>query len=180
MGRRTTSEAPAARGWLLALCSAALAVAAHGTAGGELSDAALPLLLSVVLAWGGAAVARRGGLLTVTAALGTTQLAQHVLLTEIAAHGHDRTPPVNGWVMLAAHAVATLVTALLLLRADAAMATVRAAVAWLVGRLQALCPAPPDGAATDTAHRSVPARPGELLEVLLRQVSPRRGPPVRS
>ncbi|HEV7647591.1 MAG TPA: hypothetical protein VGP26_05460 [Actinophytocola sp.] len=181
MSGRTTGEARGTRGWLLAFCSAALAIAAHGTAGGELSDAALTLLLTAVLAWGGAALARRGGLLTVTAALGTTQLAQHVLLTEVAAHGHERMPPpVNGWVMLAAHAVATLLTALLLLRADAAIATIRAAVAWLVGRLQALCPAPPDGTATQTAHTSVPARPGVLLEVLLRQVSPRRGPPVRS
>lgn len=181
MGRRTTGEARDARGWLLACCSAALAIAAHGTAGGELSDSALTVLLTAVLAWGGTALARRGGLLTVTAALGTTQLAQHVLLTEIAAHGHDRVPPpVNGWVMLAAHAMATLATALLLLRADAAIATVRAAVAWLVGRLQALCPAPPHGPATGTAATTVPARPGELLEVLLRQVSPRRGPPVRS
>jgi len=179
MSRRTTSEAPAARGRLLAACSAALAVAAHGTAGGKLSDSALTLLLSAVLAWGGAALARRGGLLTVIAALGTTQLAQHVLLTEVATHGHA-TPPFNGWVMLAAHAVATVLTALLLLRADAALAAIRAAVAWLVGRLQALCPAPPAGDAAGTAATSVPVRPGELLEVLLRQVSPRRGPPVHS
>ena len=97
MSRRTTSEAPAARGWLLAVCSAALAIAAHGTAGGELSDSALTVLLTAVLAWGGTALARRGGLLTVTVALGTTQLAQHVLLTEVATHGHDRVPPpVNG------------------------------------------------------------------------------------
>lgn len=181
MGRRMTSEAPATRGWLLASCSAALAIAAHGTAGGDLSDAPLTLLLTAVLAWGGAALARRGGLLTVSAALGITQAAQHVLLTEIAAHGHDRMPPpVNGWVMLAAHTVATLLTALLLLRADAALATVRAAVSWLVGTLQALCAAPPDGGTAETVPTSVPARPGELLEVLLRQVSPRRGPPVRS
>lgn len=180
MSRRTTSEAPAARGWLLAACSAALAIAAHGTAGGKLSDAALTLPLSAILAWGGAALARRGGLFTVTAALASTQLAQHVLLTEIAAHGHDRTPPVDGWVMVGAHAVATVFTALLLLRADAALATVRAAVCWLVGRLQALCPAPPDGDVAGTAATSIPVRPGELLEVLLRQVSPRRGPPVRS
>ncbi|MGH3878351.1 MAG: hypothetical protein ACRDSK_15080, partial [Actinophytocola sp.] len=144
MGGRKTGEAPGARGWLLTACSAALAVAAHGTAGGELSDAALTVLLTAVLAWGGTALARRGGLLSVFVALATTQLAQHLLLTEVAgaSHGHAPIPPpVDGRLMLATHTVATLVTAVLLLRADNALATARAAIAWLVGRLQALCPA---------------------------------------
>jgi hypothetical protein len=88
-------------------------------------------------------------------------------------------PPVDGWVMLATHAVATLLTAALLLRADHALGAARAAVAWLVSRLQALCSPPPRSAA-ETDHTSVPARPGLVLEVLLREVSPRRGPPVRS
>ncbi|HEY7595746.1 MAG TPA: hypothetical protein VH969_21525 [Actinophytocola sp.] len=183
MGRRTSSRAPGARGWLLAACSAALAVTAHGTAGGALSDSALSALLTAVLAWGGTALARRGGLLTVVAALGVTQLAQHLLLTEIAdgAHaGHSLTPPpLNGWVMLATHAIATLLTAALLLRADHALAAARAAVAWLVGRLRTLCPVPPEGGA-ETMHTSVPARPGLVLEVLLREISPRRGPPAHS
>lgn len=181
MSRRTTSEARDARGWLLAFCSAALAVAAHGTAGGELSDSALTALLATVLAWGGTALARRGGFLTVVATLGAIQFAQHLLLTEVAAHGHEPAgPPVNGWVMFATHAVATLLTAAMLLRADAAFAAVHAALAWLVGRLQALCPAPPESGAVRTVPSSVPARPGVLLEVLLRQVRPRRGPPVSS
>jgi hypothetical protein len=183
MDRRTTRQPRDARGWLLAGCSAALAVAAHGTAGGQLSDAALTALLTTVLAWGGTALARRGGLPAVVTVLGVTQLAQHLLLAEIAgaAHGHERTPPpVDGWVMFAAHAAATLLTAVLLLRADDALAAARAAGAWLVGRLQALCPAPPSAAGTETVRSSVPARPGVLLEVLLREVSPRRGPPLHS
>lgn len=178
-----TSDAPGARGWLLASCSAALAIAAHGTAGGELSDAALTVLLTAVLAWGGCALARRGGLLTIVVALGATQLAQHLLLTEIAGSTHDHAPVLpaaNGWLMVAAHALATLLTALLLLRADAALAAIGAAVGWLVGRLQTLRPAPPASARSHAARPNVPARPGELLEVLLRRVSPRRGPPVRS
>ena len=182
MGRRRTDEARGARGWLLASCAAALAVAAHGTAGGTLSDAALTVLLTTVLAWGGTALARRGGLLTVAAALGATQLAQHLLLTELAGvHAHERTlPPVDGWLMFATHAAATLLTAALLLRADAALAATRAAIRWLVGRLQALRAAPPADGVTRPVTTSVPARPGALLEVLLRQVSARRGPPVRS
>ncbi|MGH3756587.1 hypothetical protein [Actinophytocola sp.] len=183
MGRRTTGEAPATRSWLLASCAAALAIAAHGTGGGEVSDWALTALFTAVLAWGGTSLARRGGLPTVVVVLGTTQIAQHLLLTEIAGgvHAHELTPPpVDGRLMLATHAVATLITAVLLLRADAALAATRAAVAWLVGRLRALCPPPPEDTGTETVATGLPARPGELLEVLLRQVSPRRGPPVRS
>jgi hypothetical protein len=182
MGRRTTDGAHGARGWLLASCSAALAVAAHGTVGGTLSDAALTALLTTVLAWGGATLARRGGLLTLVGVLGVTQAAQHMLLTQIAGSSHLHMlepPPVNGWLMFAAHVVATLASAVLLLRADAALAAVGAAAAWLAGRLQALCPAPPR-AALQYVSTSVPARPGPLLEVLLRRVSPRRGPPARS
>jgi hypothetical protein len=182
MGRRKTDQAPGARGWLLAACSAALAVAAHGTAGGRLSDSALTVLLAVVLAWGGTALARRGGVVTVAVALGSAQLAQHLLLTEVAgnAHGHEPAPPpAAGWLMFTTHAVATLLTAVLLLRADAAIAAARAAIGWLTGRLLALCPAPPRSAPAPVVT-SVPARPGLLLEVLLRQVSPRRGPPARS
>jgi hypothetical protein len=179
MSRRTTDPARGARGWLLATCSAALAVAAHGSAGGELSDSALTLLLTAVLAWGGTALARRGGLVTVVGALAAIQVAQHLLLTEIAGGMHGPTPPVNGWLMFAAHAVATVLTAVLLLRADAALTLARTAFGWLVGRLLTLCPAPRAGC-EPTGATSVPARPGELLEVLLRRVSPRRGPPVRS
>jgi hypothetical protein len=182
MGRRKTDRAPGARGWLLATCSAALAIAAHGSAGGRLSDTALTILLTAVLAWGGTALARRGGIVTLVVALGSTQVAQHLLLAEVAgsAHGHVLAPPpAGGWLMFTTHAVATLLTAALLLRADAAIAAVRAAIDWLTGRLLALCPAPPRPAPA-SAVTSGPARPGLLLEVLLRQVSPRRGPPARS
>ncbi|HWM04719.1 MAG TPA: hypothetical protein VNP92_20470 [Actinophytocola sp.] len=183
MSRATAPGAPGARGWLLASCSAALAIAAHASAGGNLSDSALTVLLTAVLAWGGTALARRGGLVVLVGVLGATQLAQHLLLTEIAGstHGHSLTPPpVDGWLMFATHAVATLLSALLVLRADAALGAVHAAVAWMVGRLQALCPARPEAATANLVARSVPARPGVLLEVLLRQVSARRGPPARS
>lgn len=182
MGRRRADGAPSARGWLLASCSAALAIAAHGAAGGTLSDAALTALLTTVLAWGGTAIARRGGLVTLVGVLGTTQAAQHLLLTEVAGsrHGHlSAAMPLNGWLMLATHAVATLLSAVLLLRADSALATAGAAFAWLVGRLQALCPAPPR-AALPNVHGGVAARPDHLLDVMLRRVRPRRGPPARS
>lgn len=179
MGRPTTTGgAHGAPGWLLAFCVAALTVAAHGGAGGTVSDSSLTALLATVLAWGGASLARRGGLLTLVGVLAATQAAQHVLLTEIA-QVHQPGPSVDGWLMFAAHAVATVLSAVLLTYAGTAVAGVAAAVRWLAGRLQLLCAASPAG-----PERPVPAevagRPGILLEVLLRRVSPRRGPPLRS
>jgi hypothetical protein len=178
MGRRpTTDRACGAPSWLLAVCTTALAITAHAGAGGTLSDSALTALLTTVLAWGGTSLARRAGLLTLVAVLGTIQAAQHVLLTEVA-HVHQPAA-VNGWVMFGAHAVATMLTAVLLVRAGSATDAVTAAARWLAGRLQALYAGPPNG-----PHRPPPPRhttgPDMLLDVLLRRVSQRRGPPVTS
>lgn len=169
----------AVRGWLLALTSAALAIAAHGVAGGALADAGFTVLLATLLAWGGAALARRGGPLTLLGVLGVIQLSQHLLLTEIAG-GHGHTAPVfDGWVMFAVHAVATVLTACLLRRAGTALGVVSLAVAWLVRRLTALV-AGPVRTAPVAAASPLAARPGQLIEVLFREVHPRRGPPVHS
>lgn len=180
MGRQATTGrgAQGAPGWLLACCVAALTVAAHGGAGGTLADSSLTALLTTVLAWGGASLARRGGLGTVVSVLAATQAAQHILLTEIA-HVHQPEPSVNGWLMFGAHAVATVLSAVLLVSAGGAVAEVRAAARWLVGRLQALSTGPPAGPVRPVPARIV-GRPGVLLEVLLRRVSPRRGPPAHS
>ena len=180
MGRRATPGrgAQGVPGWLLACCVAALTVAAHGAAGGTVADSSLTALLTTVLAWGGASLARRGGLPTLVGVLAVTQAAQHVLLTEIA-HVHQPAPSVDGWLMFGAHAVATVLSAVLLTRAGGAVASVAAAVRWLVGRLQTPSTARPPGRA-GAAPARIPARPGILLEVLLRRVSPRRGPPVHS
>lgn len=180
MGRRTgTDGAHGAPGWLLASCVTALTVTAHGSAGGTVSDSSLTALLAALLAWGGTSLARRGGLLTLIGVLAATQAAQHVLLTEIA-HVHQPVASVNGWLMFTTHAVATVLSAVLLIRAGSAIAGVAAAVRWLVGRLQALCVARPSEPARPVSVRVTAARPGILLEVLLRRVSPRRGPPLHS
>ncbi|WP_084735550.1 hypothetical protein [Actinophytocola xinjiangensis] len=188
MGRRATPGRGASRGasrgahgvpgWLLACCVAALTIAAHGAAGGTVADSSLTALLTTVLAWGGASLARRGGLPTLVGVLAVTQAAQHVLLTEIA-HVHQPAPTVDGWLMFGAHAVATVASAVLLVRAGGAVASVAASLRWLVGRLQLLVPGPSAGPAGAVPAR-VPARPGVLLEIVLRRVSPRRGPPVLS
>jgi hypothetical protein len=176
-GRGGHHDAGGVRGWLLASSSAALAIAAHGLAGGALSDAAFTVLLATLLAWGGLSLARRGGTPTLVGVLGVTQTCQHLLLSEIASgHGHTAAR-FDGWTMFATHAVATLLTAVLLTRAGVALGTIAAALAWLFGTLGALVAGPVDTTPA-TAGTVLPARPGQLLEVLFRQVCARRGPPV--
>jgi hypothetical protein len=164
---------------LLALSSAALAIAAHGIAGGAPSDSLFTVLLATLLAWGGMSLTRRGGTPALVGVLGVTQLCQHLLLTEIAnGHGHQQAM-FDGWTMFGAHAVATVLTAVLLTRASTALALVAGAFAWLVSRLTALV-AGPVPRTVGQAGSPQPARPGALLEVLFREVYGRRGPPVRS
>lgn len=167
------------RGLLLATSSAALAVAAHGFAGGAVADSGFTVLLATLLAWGGTTLARRGGTPALVAVLGVTQACQHVLLTEIAS-GHGTAPAVfDGWTMFGTHAAATVVTAVLLTRAGVALTAIGGALAWLLSRLYALVagPVPPRPVAVGT---TLPARPGVVLEVLFRQACARRGPPVTS
>lgn len=178
-GRAGVEDAAGVRGLLLVSSSAGLAIAAHGLGGGTVADSSFTVLLATLLAWGGMSLARRGGTLGLVAVLGVTQACQHVLLTEIAS-GHGRGPAVfDGWTMFTMHAIATVLTAVLLTRAGIALGTVAAAVAWLLGQLSVLVdgPVPPR---PSTVGTSLPARPGPLLEVLLRQVCARRGPPVLS
>jgi len=176
---RRRGQAADAHGVLLASSSAALAIAAHGLGGGTLSDSGFTVLLAALLAWGGTSLARRGGPLTLVGVLAATQASQHVLLSDIAG-GHGHAPAMlGGWPMFATHAVATLVTAGLLTSAGTALGTIATAFAWLVGRLHALVAGPVRQAAPAGAC-PLPARPGQLLEVLFRQVCARRGPPVCS
>jgi hypothetical protein len=172
-------DAVGARGLLLAATSAALAVAAHGVAGGAVSDSAFTVLLATLLAWGGTSVARRGGTAGLVGVLGVTQLCQHLLLSELASGHEDTRAAFDGWTMFAAHAVATVLTAVLLTRAGTAIGGIASAVALLLGRLTALV-AGPVRAAAPAAGSPFPARPGLVLEVLLRHVCARRGPPLSS
>lgn len=161
------------------MSSAALAIAAHGVGGGAATDSLFTVLVATLLAWGGMTLARRGGTPALVGVLGVTQLCQHVLLTEIAnGHGHQQAA-FDGWTMFGAHAVATVLTAVLLTRAGIALALVTGALAWVLSRLTALVSGP-IRAASGHGGTPLPARPGALLEVLFRDVCGRRGPPVRS
>jgi len=159
------------RGVLLGSTTAALAVFAHGMAGGGVPDAAIMVVLTGLVAWAGTAVARRTqSAWAMFALLGASQLSLHVLLTYVS--DHDSTPP--GAPMLAAHAVATALTAVLLTRADAMLDLVAAALAGLV-RAMSWTPEPP-------AARRLPARyaHGSFLRAVFQRAQPRRGPPVFS
>jgi hypothetical protein len=143
-------------------------------------DTALTVPLTALIAWGAAALRPWTWRPTMlTGVLGALQIVLHYLLNENANHHHHGAQPINGWTMLAGHALATALTAALLAQASTALTLVSAALAWLRAGLRALLTAPV--AAPATIGGSVAAaRPGLLLEILLRRVRARRGPPARS
>jgi hypothetical protein len=168
----------ATRGISLAVCATALSVTAHRLADGGLPDPAMTVLLAGLFGWTTTALARkaRGTIATITL-LGAAQLVMHLLLTTLAGH-HDMyaMPGSTGLGMVTAHAVATLLTALLLARADAMLLTVLAVLRAILPRLLTPLPVP-------AAPASVPVRvdaPGHLVGVDLRRIRGRRGPPVHS
>ncbi|MEU4801442.1 hypothetical protein [Actinosynnema sp. NPDC023587] len=162
-----------ARAVLLAVTSAALSVAAHGAAGGDLTEFAPALPLTALIALAGTALAERGrSPWTILATLGVAQVGQHALLN--LGH-HVPEGPGTGFdplAMTAAHAVAALLTGLLLARADSALS----ALAWAVSRL-----APVLLSFAPVEHRTCPLpsspTPDTLTAVVLRRVNGRRGPP---
>jgi len=178
--RRPTHARDTLRGWALASASAALAVGAHGMAGGGTPDTALAVLLTVIVAWAGTSVAGRfKGPFALLIALGMAQLAMHLVLNfvvpEHPGHMTHHAPPVAPGAMWATHIAATLLTALLLAKADAALHVIASTI-------RALLPPPVFHAVTATAY-ALPASPTHLshmLQVVLRKVHARRGPPARS
>ncbi|MCE6997022.1 hypothetical protein LZG04_19755 [Saccharothrix sp. S26] len=162
-----------ARAVLLAVTSAALSVTAHGAAGGSVTEFAPALPLTLLVAFAGTALAERGRRpWTVLATLGAAQVGQHVLLN-LGHHVADG--PGLGFgptAMTAAHVVAALLTGLLLARADAVLQALAGAVARLVP--PPLTPVAPAGALWSITPSSAA---NALVDVLLRRVHGRRGPP---
>ena len=162
------------RAVLLAVTSAALSVAAHGAAGGDLTEFAPALPLTALIALAGTALAERGrSPWTILATLGVAQVGQHVLLN--LGHHVPEGPGVGfgPLTMTAAHVVAALLTGLLLARADSALSALASAVSRLVPTLAPFLP---------VQHRTCPlpssATPDPLTAAVLRRVNGRRGPPV--
>ncbi len=149
----------------------ALAVAAHGVGGGGVPDSAALTLLLVTCGGVGAMTthlpARFHGSLALVASLGLGQLAAHAALT-LTAHPNSAGPDVP---MLAAHAVATMVCALLIASAERLYGPL-VHVWCLVLRGE---PQPISTAAQPhiSSHHTNP------VDALLRASISRRGPPVR-
>ncbi|WP_410564677.1 hypothetical protein [Amycolatopsis sp. cmx-4-61] len=164
---------------MLGVSAGALSVTAHRLADGGLPDPAMTALLAGLFGWTAAAFARkaRGPIATITL-LGAAQLVMHLLLTTLADH-HDMAamPAPTGFGMTAAHAIATVLTALLLARADTMLLTVLAVLRAILPRLLTPLPVP------SAAPALVPARvggPDHLVGVDLRRIRGRRGPPGHS
>lgn len=166
----------ALRGGLLAVSCSLLGISAHLLGGGSLALG--PTLLAALLAALGAVglAGRRRGARTLFLAAAVVQAGFHVALSgghDMAAHAApDGSLP--GLWMTAAHAVGTVLVAVVLARGDAALfAMGRLAGRWRAGRVSPpLMPAPVVAA---SVRPSVPRRPLALfLTAQLRY----RGPPV--
>lgn len=163
------------RGSVLAITSATLAVLAHMLGGGMPPSTGLTLLLTVGTAAGGVALAdrQRGGF-AILAALGTSHLAIHLLLT-LCTPDMDMGSPINAQAMLGAHLGAILLAAALLTRAERAIYALAGQLAMLLPRwivVLFVTPEPPT-APTRDAEPVVQA-----IRVLLRRACARRGPPL--
>ncbi|TDQ05114.1 hypothetical protein [Labedaea rhizosphaerae] len=161
---------------MLTCGSAALAMVAHGGAGGTVPDTSIAVVLTVLVAWAGSSIAwTRYGMPALLGVLGASQLGMHGLM---AAMAHEPLTTGDPLLMIFTHAVATLATAILLLRADATLQVLETAVAYLRGLLRvahlAGVPGPVLARPASVDHAPV------QLAVDLRRTHGRRGPPVGS
>jgi hypothetical protein len=165
------------RGTAAAGSSAALAVAGHAVAGGALPPAGLTVVLTALLAGAGVALAdRQRGLGAILAAVGGSQLAMHVLLERLGhAHAGGTDRPV---LMFVGHAVAAVVVACALAGAERSVFAVVAVLRWLLRGVTVAAGLPPLPGAGTTVVAAGPS--GSItVDVVLRRVNARRGPPGR-
>jgi hypothetical protein len=101
----------------------------------------------------------------------------HLLLTTLAGHHDMYAMPGEGLGMVTAHAVATVLTALLLFRADETLLSLLAALRAILPRLLSPLPVPVAPASLVPARTSAPSH---LVGVDLRRIHGRRGPPGHS
>ena len=154
---------------MLAVSSTTLAVTAHGVAGGGWPETLPVLPLSLLIALAGTAISDRwrSGW-TIIGALGAAEISQHVLLSVM--HGDS---VFASDLMTGAHLVALLLTAVLLVKADAAIVAVAGAVRRLLPRVPSF-PHPDRVALAPVVLRP----PDHVLDVLFGRSLGRRGPPV--
>ncbi|WP_157368243.1 hypothetical protein [Alloactinosynnema sp. L-07] len=139
-------------------------------AGGGVPDAAIIVVLAGLVAWAGTAVAARTAAWGMFGLLGVSQVSLHVLLTYVSDHD---TPPLTS-AMIAAHAVATGVTAVLLTSADAMLDLVAASLVGLT-RVLLWTPKPPDAPLLPAPSDFV-----RFVQIVFQRAQPRRGPPLFS
>ncbi|WP_225730402.1 MULTISPECIES: hypothetical protein [unclassified Nocardia] len=121
------------RGCLVGAAVGALAVAAHGTAGGGLPNSAeLTLLLLIAAAAGGVAGLRPASRGSVFGLLALGQFGGHVALSGMLGH-ESHSSPLSTGPMLFAHIVATFCCAALILVVDRLYAVVSQAIRVALG-----------------------------------------------
>ncbi|MEU4345578.1 hypothetical protein AB0H00_30730 [Nocardia sp. NPDC023852] len=162
------------RGGLAGVTCGVLAIAAHGFEGDLPHSAALALLLVVSGVVGSATGSRTGrGRVRLFSMLALGQLFGHVALSAAGtADGHREVEGVGreGWLVLVAHGVATLLCALLIVAAEHVYTAASTVVRTLLARFE---PLPVIG------DEAVPAPSGlhRCREVRLPAAISRRGPP---
>lgn len=165
----------AVRGGLLASCSAALAIAAHGIAGGGVPDTGMTVLLTLGVACLGTALAgKRRDTKEILAALSVSHLGMHLALSTLC-HAAPGGPAISGWGMLGAHAVGVLLTGLVLTRAEQAVFALARALGLLLPKRSAPQPVP-----SYTVRVARPCTIDAQVRLLWQAGIWHRGPPVTS
>lgn len=161
------------RGALLAISSTVLTLTAHVAGGGAPPDTGLTVLLTLLIAAAGITLAdrRRSGL-AILGALAAAQTLMHLILGVLC--WHNESSSTSGGTMLLAHIAAVLITGSLLIRAESAIFAAMAALSMLLPRRS---PSLPARTAPSPVIDLIPA--GRVLDVLLRRICARRGPPER-
>ncbi|OBK76665.1 hypothetical protein [Mycobacterium sp. 1274761.0] len=169
MRAQPTTTAPPLRGTAAGLLTAALAVAAHGTAAGAApAGAAVVLLVALSATVGGlaATVSHAADVRVLLGLLATAQLVGHVMLA--GAGHHQAVSPTPS--MMAAHAVAVVAGAVLIAAGD----RLCGAVSRAVGVATRPVAAPIPGMTVVAASADQPLRSSLLLATSVSH----RGPPV--
>ena len=151
-----------------------MTVAAHGLAGGGYpGGAALTLLLTVCAMVGAAATfVRISTRLVVAALLGFGQFAGHFILSGLLETGHTHNgSPFGGWLMLASHAAATVLCAILIGGAERLYAAISNTLRTV---LRSVAPIPKTPRRALLPSQTTPA----LFRAPLRGALSRRGPPL--
>ena len=155
-----------------------LGVSAHTLADGGLPDLPLTLLLTVMIGWTATALAAKTNAPAATVAvLGAAQIVMHVVLSTLAVHSGPHTGAMSGVTMTATHTVATILTALLVTRAESMLLIVVDAMRRLLPPVWRAAPV------LDTVRALIPVpapEAGQLVSALFRSVLGRRGPPLHS